>query len=1129
MKSPSEARRAAGAIALWLVSTGTGVLASGPTAYGEASAPAGVVRIQVVGPAKRAMQGCRVEPVPPEEGAAVAGGRTDDAGFVELALSSGAWVQASCPGGDLALGRVSAEPTLVLAARPATSLSGHLLFSSSFEPASEITCCVEPLPVPTEARAGREGETPDDRKPLWCTESDRNGAFSLGPLASGRYMLRLSGALVREELRGPLELRPGKPFAVTTEVTRLRALEGRVTARDEPVAGAELRLRRLAEPTPKSPPEARASPPDAEAPLQTLSDAEGRFRFDPFPLSEDWVLEVTAAGYGPAVYPGSALDPAQPLSVRLEAAGKICGEVFDEEGEPVPGASIELTPESEALAALLARISVGESRSGEDGAFCIEGLPAASFTASVQAEGFLPWRNARVSAPSGAAESLGTLVLSRGQSLEGRVQDARGNGVGDAELRAVPMSGGDLRHARTRSDRNGRFLFTTLWPTTYRIEASKEGYCGAPSDPIAPTEDRTVTLTLRPCGGVSFAVRTEDGRTVPPLTVFLVAEEEADTYGHGHRFVRHFDAAEESLEIEGVPPGTYLLRVVGEGYGPATRGGIEVEAGSLARVPEIVLRRGTGLAGLVQDRDGDPLAGAWITCAPAQGEDALSGLRATWSESDGSFRFEGLGNGNWVVRGEYPGLAPAVVPIAISENSSAEPVVLELGLGGAVEGHVLARDDRPVASARVELRRPFFQAHTFTDLSGYYRFDRIPPGHYQVGLERENPTEIRSKPAEVVEGEVRVVDFRTGSALLLELRRSGEPAAGAQVALSRLQIEEGQIEGLHWAITDPLGRAKLHDLEPGNYTLSVWTDTEQFVRPLGVPESEEATLSVPLPPIEVPGQVESFSDGRPIPGARVRWSAGEGASATFYVPGAGDTGVAVSASDAPQVVTWTDGAGRFRLHVPESGPFALKVSAAGYLEAAAPFEPYGAPVRVQLHRAVRVEGRVVDASGRPVEHAIVAMVPPGQELTAYRAVQSGPGGSFQFGDVPEGRALFAAWAPGLALHVSAIDLSAEGTTEPLALVLSPGGGLELWIREEAPEPFDPMALSLVNDSGFDVVLWSLLVGDEETFFARTETVGADLHLVLPHIPPGNYRVRWRGTVEAPVSVQEGDTTTLELP
>ncbi|HMI89794.1 MAG TPA: carboxypeptidase regulatory-like domain-containing protein [Polyangiales bacterium] len=239
-----------------------------------------------------------------------------------------------------------------------------------------------------------------------------------------------------------------------------------------------------------------------------------------------WLSSALAYSFFPGALPGTA-------GVTLAS---VRGRVVDQRGAPIAGASIA--------------IGAQRTRSREDGAFALRGLPPGNATLTVSARGY----SAENAALRLRAESsdLGEVALAAGiGALRGRVLDANGIAVQGARV-SVNSAGRDAS-----CDQHGGFEFDSLPAGTLEL------YVQAPQwEPIVvpvvvlPGQELQLDVVLReqlPLGQIRGTVRGAGGEPV----LAEVAVEELQ--------VREPTAVDGTFALD-VLPGRYTVTVSAVGY-----------------------------------------------------------------------------------------------------------------------------------------------------------------------------------------------------------------------------------------------------------------------------------------------------------------------------------------------------------------------------------------------------------------------------------------------------------------------------------------------------------------------------------------------------------------------------------
>jgi len=286
-----------------------------------------------------------------------------------------------------------------------------------------------------------------------------------------------------------------------------------------------------------------------------LSGPDGAFTLDARP-GAPLTLVVQHPDFAPRTValekPGAAAQGG-PVEIVLARGFDLAGRIVDEEGRPVPGATLWVDrPESGIVAA---------APVAPDGSFVVAHA-AGTVVLGAQAEGFslLRWKAQLAGAPPPAPV---TLVLTAADKLVyGSVVDERGFPVvgATAKVEASDGAGGVAARAAV-SDGDGVFSFATLppgaWKVTIRhasratLATTKEGWEGQEE------------FVLAPPGGVSGKVTDE--RTYLPVARFTVTF----TSASGATKKAAFDAG--VFALADLPAGQGAIAVAADGYAPQER------------------------------------------------------------------------------------------------------------------------------------------------------------------------------------------------------------------------------------------------------------------------------------------------------------------------------------------------------------------------------------------------------------------------------------------------------------------------------------------------------------------------------------------------------------------------------
>ncbi|MCA8959443.1 MAG: carboxypeptidase regulatory-like domain-containing protein, partial [Planctomycetes bacterium] len=437
-------------------------------------APAPARRLRVVDESSRPIAGARIRCVPVLEDRA--GPTSTGADFVEGATDdAGDWI---APFGATILRSVSIshpdfldhsilEPVSLAIDPTEIALSRGLRFSGTIDPPLEES----------EVLTARASAMTRQR----CTV-DSEGRFAtpvIDPLAT-RLELERDGYLpIPWDLPAPTAMDPASvedPIDLGLVVFE-RGSEFRVTVRDDQaraVMGARLAL-------------GPTSLLDLDAARASRrSDAEGIASFSGMP-SGSYSLTVEADGYSFRPVHVS-LPTAETKEVVLTPTASLLARVTDEAGRPILGAR-----------AAVRRHRTPKGRSDGDGRVRWQEVPAGTaIEVELSHRGYVPMVQAIDPLHGGEARDLGTIVLSRGPLVRGRIVDPEGRPIAGALVSASQRYGSKSTWVET--DDRGEFALGGLPAEPFRLAAQADGFGVTERRWDGPPGDEMVEIILEPAG-----------------------------------------------------------------------------------------------------------------------------------------------------------------------------------------------------------------------------------------------------------------------------------------------------------------------------------------------------------------------------------------------------------------------------------------------------------------------------------------------------------------------------------------------------------------------------------------------------------------------------------------------------
>ena len=211
-------------------------------------------------------------------------------------------------------------------------------------------------------------------------------------------------------------------------------------------------------------------------------DGAGKFVFSDVDPMEDAPLRArtkdAATSAVTLVSPENLAKPAR-LVLSPKNASRLRGTVADQNGRPVPGASVavqwDFTYQSRRWPGSGSSGTLEKHRTDVNGRFETNALwPAETYRVQVSAEGFGKGESPRLVAKAGRLHDLPPVVLQRtGGVVRGRVIDSAGEPIRDVR---VFNSGDAPQPVQTHSDAAGRFRLEDLFVGAVYVCAHKSGY-----------------------------------------------------------------------------------------------------------------------------------------------------------------------------------------------------------------------------------------------------------------------------------------------------------------------------------------------------------------------------------------------------------------------------------------------------------------------------------------------------------------------------------------------------------------------------------------------------------------------------------------------------------------------------
>lgn len=559
------------------------------------------------------------------------------------------------------------------------------------------------------------------------------------------------------------------------------------------------------------------------------SDGAGKHDFDRLPWGE-YVASARKDDLASATSTGiSVYVPHRSIDLVLKPAGAIQASVEGPDHRPVEGARIQVLDVNN-FDALMATVYSDPAGNAQ-----VSDVPIGSYALQVEADGYAPARSAAVLVGGPPV----VIVLGPGGTIAGSILSAPSKAPApDVTLIIKPERFKSIEY-KAISDAKGKFVLERVPDGPVMISSTDDVYALTPGMVFADVGlDRVshVNLTVTGAGRISGTVSDAiTGEAVEGAVVVAVdaVEKKAGwksepTDAEGRYVIPGVSAGPVTVRLSRIPR-PYPLQV---GRGERE---VEIVPGEAAEGIDFAIDSGTMLCGVVVDEHDVPSAGAKVSLGyvrPGQADAHHYG--STTCDQNGKFCFSDI---ELSKVGSSTTLVSEVILLADNRGARSQPVQLPIDGGaqndvvlklekraaGVIGGTVVNEKGQPVLArmwlARAEVGPNFDRRGGLTDIDGYFLFQDIGPGNYELRLAPE-PGGMRARRVLAKEFSLRpdekLTDLRlvlpTGSKITGRVTtEKGEPLWGVPIdAIALTDLAGDEISS---AVTDRDGYFTLNNLD----------------------------------------------------------------------------------------------------------------------------------------------------------------------------------------------------------------------------------------------------------------------------------------------------------------------------
>jgi protocatechuate 3,4-dioxygenase beta subunit len=420
------------------------------------------------------------------------------------------------------------------------------------------------------------------------------------------------------------------------------------------------------------------------------------------------------------IFATDGVHPRLDLVVQLAVGAEVTGQVVDEAGGPVAGATVRGgIMENDTTDAAGRFVWRGAHEGHAD-------LSAATATAasSVVRLELVPGQHYDV-----------TLVMHRA-SLAGSVRDSHGHPIAGAIVFAA-TKGSTL--AFCQSDADGQFDIGGIQPGDYTVTVQRDSMAsGEAYTQVSVTLGPSRVELVVPDTAALIGRVTSGGEPVVGFG-YTLSSPAAPSLGSSPSSVR---APDGRFALHDLALGAWTMVIRAPGFAPRTLGPVEIAAGREVDLGDIELERGRVVRGRVVGDDGAPIAGATVRISEHDDgfRDGMTGLfsghPSAVTGADGRYELGGVAAGDGQrIRATHPERGMST-DLALAPGDT--EIDLMIAATGAVDGSIANLSRRQQSVSAISLSDSRKLAEVPVDTAGGFQIDALPPDRYLLRVAGEN-------------------------------------------------------------------------------------------------------------------------------------------------------------------------------------------------------------------------------------------------------------------------------------------------------------------------------------------------------------------------------------------------------